>query len=268
MNYIKEIDGFERWLEINYLPALSQALWYKLMYYCNRMGWPEWFQVDNRRLMMSLQIAREASLVEYRDRLVNAGLIVFQRGRKGSPNKYHMVSCFDYNPEYTFNLKAQTVCESVVQSVTKTEAQTVTKSVAIDKQKQKTIKEGAKAPKKKEYAVYYPNNERINHAFLDFLEMRRQIKKPMTDRAVALAMDKLQSMAQSISGGIDEDVAVKILEQSTMNCWQGLFPVKEERSMAVRPVKQTGFHNFDERGTDYDTLVKAINEGGTPWNQT
>ena len=85
-----------------------------------------------------------------------------------------------------------------------------------------------KPPKRKE--TYFPNDESLNQAFLDYLEMRKQIKKPMTDRAVELAMKKLKELsAIPFSEGIDNDVAIKILEQSTMNCWQGLFPLKEDR---------------------------------------
>ena len=53
--------------------------------------------------------------------------------------------------------------------------------------------------------------------------MRKKIKKPMTDRAVELAIKKLNEL----SGG-DNDIAIKIIEQSVMNSWQGLFPLKEE----------------------------------------
>lgn len=105
MNYIAEINGFERWLETHPLPTLAQLLWYKLLYWSSRSGWPEWTQVDNRRLMVSLQIAREASLTESRERLVNAGLIEYQKGKKGSPGRYRMISI--YATECAYNLKVQ-----------------------------------------------------------------------------------------------------------------------------------------------------------------
>ena len=45
----------------------------------------------------------------------------------------------------------------------------------------------------------------------------------MTDRAVDLAIKKINEL----SGG-DNDLAIKIINQSIMNSWQGLFPLKEE----------------------------------------
>lgn len=104
------------------------------------------------------------------------------------------------------------------------------------KEGKKEKKEGTNVPKKKEPTVYYPNDERLNQAFMDFVDMRKQIKKPMTDRAVALAMNKLNDLAAVPFGGMDNDLAVKILEQSTMNCWIGLFPIKQEQKKASKDV--------------------------------
>lgn len=135
MNYIAEINGFERWLETHPMPVLAQLLWYKLLYWSSRAGWPEWTQVDNRRLMVSLQIAREASLTESRDRLVNAGLLEYQKGRKGVPGRYRIVSFSEKPTEYTYNLKGQ----NVVQGVVYPEVYPVVQSVDIinNKKKQK-----------------------------------------------------------------------------------------------------------------------------------
>ena len=55
--------------------------------------------------------------------------------------------------------------------------------------------------------------------------MRKQIKKPLTDRATDLAMRKLNELSRG-----DNDLAIKILEQSILNSWQGLFPIGGERS--------------------------------------
>jgi len=57
-------------------------------------------------------------------------------------------------------------------------------------------------------------------AWDDYLTMRRRIRKPMTDRAKELACEKLHELEQQ--GHRAEDV----LNQSIMNSWQGLFPVR------------------------------------------
>lgn len=61
----------------------------------------------------------------------------------------------------------------------------------------------------------------IAEAFTGFAEMRQKIKKPLTDRAKKMALHQLQELA-----GNNYDLQRKILDQSTMQCWQGLFPLK------------------------------------------
>ena len=85
--------------------------------------------------------------------------------------------------------------------------------------------------------VYYPDDEKLNQAFADFVEMRKKIKKPMTERAVTLAMNKLKKLSEvPFADSMDNDLAIQILEQSTMNCWQDLYPLKDngnKRSSSV-----------------------------------
>ncbi len=78
--------------------------------------------------------------------------------------------------------------------------------------------------KKNTPTVYYPTDDLLNQAFTDYVEMRKKIKSPMTERAVQLAMGNLEKL----SGG-DNDIAIQILEQSIMNSWKGLFALKEDK---------------------------------------
>lgn len=54
----------------------------------------------------------------------------------------------------------------------------------------------------------------------EFIKMRKTIKKPLTEYAQKLAIKTLIALRQQ--GHSPEDV----LNQSILNCWQGLFPVK------------------------------------------
>ena len=147
MNYIFEIKAFEQWLETHYLPIQPQLLWYKLMYFCNRSGWSEWVTVDNLRLMAAMQMSREATLIKARGELIKAGLIEYQKGKKGSPNRYRMISLVEKNTfksEVQNEGKAKNTFKNVVQnkvyqvgeSEVQNEVYQVGESVAIYKQKQ------------------------------------------------------------------------------------------------------------------------------------
>lgn len=146
MNYIAEINAFERWLETNYLPSSAQLLWYKLIMLCNKAGWCEWVTVDNQRLMALIQLKREATFIELRNKLIEAGLIEYRKGKKGSPNQYKIK---------TFNLKVQTEVETVVKSVVKTEVQTVDiDKLNKTKQKRKSKEKEFIAPSLEEVQKY------------------------------------------------------------------------------------------------------------------
>lgn len=55
----------------------------------------------------------------------------------------------------------------------------------------------------------------------NFEAMRKQIRKPMSERAKKLIVSKLQSLG--------EDKANEILDQSIVNCWQDVYPLKIDR---------------------------------------
>ena len=55
----------------------------------------------------------------------------------------------------------------------------------------------------------------------DFEAMRKQVKRPMSERAKKLIISKLQKLG--------EDKANEILEQSIVNCWQDVYPLKVDK---------------------------------------
>ncbi len=61
----------------------------------------------------------------------------------------------------------------------------------------------------------------LEKTFDDFLEMRKKIKKPATERAIEL----LKMNLEKLSNG-DDNLKIKILEQSIVNSWQDIFPLK------------------------------------------
>ena len=85
-----------------------------------------------------------------------------------------------------------------------------------------------KEPKKER--SYYPGDAALDEAFRSFVEMRIKIKQPMTDKAIDLAMGRLKKMASDPSGTMDNDLAIRILEQSVRNNWRDIYELKEEKN--------------------------------------
>ena len=62
-------------------------------------------------------------------------------------------------------------------------------------------------------------NDELKETLWSFYDMREEIEKPMTKRAVEMFTKKLKEMAA------DENEMIQILQNSIMNSWQGIFPL-------------------------------------------
>ena len=91
MNYLLEINAFERRMRGHPLPTTAQLLWYKLMQFANRLYWPEWFSIDNDRLTATVNAGSDKTIRIARQQLVDAGLLQFEKGVKGRPSRYKLI---------------------------------------------------------------------------------------------------------------------------------------------------------------------------------
>lgn len=91
INFIEEMNAFFRWNRTNYLPPASQLLWYKLFMLFNEAGWSEWVEATNQELMALIRYSNETTFISIRDNLIEKGLLVYKKGKKGAPNKYKML---------------------------------------------------------------------------------------------------------------------------------------------------------------------------------
>lgn len=94
--------------------------------------------------------------------------------------------------------------------------------------------ENREEQKNKKEQMYYPNDELLDSAFKEFLVMRNKIKKPI---ATKQALTRMMNKIEKLSGG-DNDLAIKILNQSTDHCWQDVYELKEDNN--GRPNRKGG----------------------------
>lgn len=80
------------------------------------------------------------------------------------------------------------------------------------KQKEKKLNETMSTPN-----AYYENLE-LNQLFCDFLDLRNSMKVINTERAIEMLKNKIVDLPDAIK--------VKVIEESMMNNWKGLFPDK------------------------------------------
>lgn len=69
------------------------------------------------------------------------------------------------------------------------------------------------------YIVLENRSEEFKKAFLEFADMRSRIKKPLTESMAEKTIKKLEKLST------DEKEQIQILDQSTYNYWQGVFPL-------------------------------------------
>ncbi|MBR5583144.1 MAG: hypothetical protein IKW21_01300 [Lachnospiraceae bacterium] len=95
----------------------------------------------------------------------------------------------------------------------------------------------------------YSADPKLDEAITEFVAFRKKIKKPMTDHAVQLMMNKLNRLSSNV------DVQIEILNQSIMNGWQGIFPLKEpaqQETASTAPVYGANGIELDESKNDLD----------------
>ena len=67
-------------------------------------------------------------------------------------------------------------------------------------------------------------NEEIKNSIYEFIKMRKLIKKPMTDRALTMLINKLEKLSS------DKDIQIKILEKSILKNWTDIYELKGDKN--------------------------------------
>lgn len=98
MNYLLEINAFERKMRESPLPIAAQLMWYKLMQFCNGLRWPETFQLDTARLSELMVGSSKHTVIEARRALIEAGFLEFKPGNKKCPSTYKLISQISVEP--------------------------------------------------------------------------------------------------------------------------------------------------------------------------
>ena len=132
---------------------------------------------------------------------------------KGENNKYYISSSIKIDTD-----------TSIKNSTT-----TSTKNDTGGSTKNSTLKELNKNKKEKKenktdldkIIEAYTSNDLLIEALKDFIKMRKAIKRPLTDRAMKGILNKLNNY------GRDDLEKIEVLDNSIVNCWQGIFPLKE-----------------------------------------
>ena len=112
---------------------------------------------------------------------------------------------------------------SVTECNTSVQSGDVEKEIDIEKDKDKEVE---KEKKKKVAASAYVDDPELNTAICDFVEHRKKLRKPMTDKAIALFVRHLQGMTDNVQDQIN------LINTAIERGWQTVYPAKEEQRQA------------------------------------
>ena len=174
-----------------------------------------------------------------------------QRVAKHREKQRLALGCNDENPEYNV-----------------TETLPVTECNATEEDKEEEKEKDKKKINKKPSTAPYVADDALNSAINDFIEFRKKIKKPMTDKAVQLMINKLQKLSPNVG------IQIEIINQSILNGWQSIYPLnnnstKQQTRQEVVPdwmKKKNSFGNFQQNQYDFDTLESELLGNGERGN--
>ena len=94
----------------------------------------------------------------------------------------------------------------------------------------------------------------LDDALHGFEEMRKKLRKPLTDRAKKLTLGKLEKLAPG-----NEEMQIAILDQSIENGWQGVYPLKTENWNGKRDNDKPRQYREAEKALE---MIKQYESGG------
>ena len=105
-------------------------------------------------------------------------------------------------------------------------------NIKKEKGKKKTKKEPTQT-EIDEVINAYTSNEELKATLIEFVKFRKSIKRVITTYALELLIKKLDRFAN------DDNTKIEILNESIMNGWNGIFPLKDNST----PKNKGGFNN-------------------------
>lgn len=223
MSYIK-LD--RKTLEWEWFTDPSTAhLWIYFLLKANHKG-KEWqgIKIDEGCLVTSeARIVLETGLSRQQVRTAMKRLVTTKEITKVSTKTYTLIKI---NKWAKYQLSVNECNQEDNQETSQEDNQDLTHSVTSGATHSVTTTKEYKNTRSKEKEIYKENldcSPEFAEALEAYEEMRKKIRKPLTVKAKQMVLKKLESMAP------DEETQIAILNQSTMNSWQGIFPLQDQR---------------------------------------
>lgn len=248
MNYIKEINSFYDWLELNSVSDSVITLWHALMHINNKAGWNMEFTVAISTLQVKTSLSK-SSIIRARNVLKQLGRIDF-RERKGNQSCAYKILAFHADTQNETQPDTESVTQSVTQTVTQTDTinklnYTKLNNVLLEKEpkgkilekeipeelffdeqvKTKEKKSSKKVAQKKVSESELEMPDEFREVWDEWHEYRKdkRMKAYAGVKWEQISLNKLLNLSNR-----DTETARLILKQSYENNYQGFFPLKND----------------------------------------
>lgn len=266
-----DIFDDEKILLIESLPDAYAIItvWFKLLCLAGKMNNSGVFMMNNRvaytdKMLATIFRMKESTVQLALQTFVQFGMVEIIDGVITIPNwnKHQSLDAYEkkkqrdriYQAERRAAQKAL-VAESSDTSADYKAAQSADVAVSDKDKEEDKEKDKKKTKEQKKEPKIFSDDPELNQAILSFIDFRKSIKKPMTDHAVDLLIKKLNEMSPSIEDQIE------IINQSIMNGWQGVFPLKDQ-GRSAQSVKQP--YHKQTKAEELDDFYAMAKE----WSET
>ena len=254
MDYIRQLNAFSN-LSAGILSSNEVNVYLRLFWWNNRCCWTEWFETTDSRLQIETGIVSPNTIRAIRNSLRQKGFIDFIPGKRRSPTKYKIIDLCQESERLPSSFMSTIDINTDINADIKTDI----KTDSIYKHKRKTETETKKEKQKEKACAFsldsYTQNAELLEALDGFVEMRKKVKAPLTEHALSLLLKKLDGLGRS------DAEKVEIVNQSVVNNWKGLFPLKQE-------VRQHGTGRNDSREAleeRYQDFLESDRDYVPPW---
>ena len=191
------------------LKANTKILLLVIMSYESKEGYS---YPSHSRLIKETGLSK-STLIKCLKELEELGYIISEKAA-GNNNKYFIDSSIKISSS-----KNDSSTKNDTGSSTKNDTGVVLKMIHKNKQENKQKNNNSEL---EVIVEAYTDNKELKETFIDFIEMRKSIKKKLTERGLKGILNKLDKIA------LNDYEKIEILENSIMNCWQGVFEIKHE----------------------------------------
>jgi DnaD/phage-associated family protein len=123
MNYFKQLNAFWNWRQLNSINSTQAELYLALLHFNNFVGWSSEFNVPNSTLLLITGISSKDTLNNCRNKLVQIGLITYQKGKRGKAGVYTIIKL--YKESIDINNRTNNATNNIINPKNRTNNQSI-----------------------------------------------------------------------------------------------------------------------------------------------